>query len=64
MMQREIENKLDNLPESSKNIRGVPWYQILANPAYARDFCYIEAYVPDRSLYVEDGDDDDENDCE
>lgn len=64
MMQREIEKKLDSLPESKKNIRGVPWYQILANPSYARDFCFIEAYVPDRSEYIQDGDDDPTNDCE
>ena len=64
MMQREIEDKLDNLPAGTKYIRGVAWYQILANPVYSRDFCFIEAYVPNRSDYVVDGDDDDENDCE
>ena len=64
MMQREIEQKLDNLPAGSKYIRGVAWYQILANPVYARDFCFIEAYVPDRSDYIVDGDSDEENDCE
>lgn len=64
MMQREIETKLDSLPAGHTYIRGVCWYQILANPAYARDFCFIEAYVPDRSDYIVDGDDDDENDCE
>ena len=63
-MQREIENKLDNLPAGSKYIRGVAWYQILANPVYARDFCFIEAYVPNRSDYIVDGDDNDDNDCE
>ena len=42
-MQREIEEKLDCQPEGKKYIRGVVWYQILANPRYARDFCFIEA---------------------
>ena len=64
MMQREIEDKLDSLPEGHKYIRGVAWYQILANPVYARDFCFIEAYVPNRSDYIVDGDDIEENDCE
>ena len=64
MMQREIETKLDSLPEGHKYIRGVAWYQILANPVYARDFCFIEAYVPNRSDYIVDGDDDETNDCE
>ena len=64
MMQRELEDKLDSLPESKKTIGGVPWYQVLANPAYARDFCFIEAYVPNRSDYIVDGDDDEGNDCE
>ena len=49
MMQREIEDKLDCLPAGTKYIRGVAWYQILANPVYARDFCFIEADVPNRS---------------
>lgn len=64
MMQREIEIKLDAQPESKKYIRGVVWYQILANPAYARDFCFIEAYLPNRSDFIVDGDDDESNDCE
>ena len=64
MMQREIEEKLDNQAESKKTIRGVPWYQILANPRYARDFCYLEAYIQNRSDYIVDGDSDEENDCE
>ena len=64
MMQREIEMKLDSQPESKKKIRGVSWYQILANPVYARDFCYIEAYIENRSDFIRDDDDDPENDCE
>jgi len=36
----------------------------LANPKYARDFCFIEAYMPNRSDYIVDGDNDETNDCE
>ena len=64
MMQREIEKKLDSQLESKKYIQGVVWYQILANPSYARDFCFIEAYLPNRSDFIVDGDDDESNDCE
>ena len=46
-----------------KPIQGVVWYNLLANPAYAHNFSYIEAGVPDRNALIVDGDDDEENDC-
>jgi len=45
-------------------IQGVPLYQILANPTYAREFNYIQVHVPNRAKLIVDGDEDEENDCE
>ena len=48
-----------------KAIKGVAWYNILANPTYSRDFNYIECNIAcARSELIVDGDDDEDNDCE
>ena len=57
-------DRLDNFEMGENQIRGVAWYNILANPLYARDFNYIEANVPSRSDLIVDGDSDEGNDCE
>mmetsp|Transcript_28819 Transcript_28819/g.38445 ORF Transcript_28819/g.38445 Transcript_28819/m.38445 type:complete len:329 (-) Transcript_28819:185-1171(-) len=64
LMQREISEQLDHQKEGKKYIRGVCWYHVIANPSYARDFCYIDAIWPNRADFIVDGDDDEENDCE
>ena len=55
---------LDDTPICMKPITGIVWYEVLANPTYARDFNYITASVEDRADYIVDGDSDEENDCE
>ena len=45
-------------------ISGPAWYNILSNPAYARDFNYIAVDTPHRSTLIIDEDSDDENNCE
>ena len=49
---------------AKKPIQGVAWYNILANPIYARQFNFIEVNVPSREDLIVDGDSDEENDCE
>ena len=60
----EINHILDTTPPPKKAIQGVPYYIILANPLYYRDFQYICCDVPDRDNLIKDDDDDEENDCE
>ena len=49
---------------AKKPIQGVAWYNVLANPIYARQFNFIEVNVPCREDLIVDGDDDEGNDCE
>ena len=60
----EINRILDTTSPPKKAIQGVPYYIILANPLYYRDFQYICCDVPDRNNLIKDDDDDEENDCE
>jgi hypothetical protein len=60
----ESTGKLDNLGVPKKPIQGIAWYNLLANPAYFRDFNYITVSVEDREDYIVDGDSDEGNDCE
>ena len=55
---------LDTVGTPLKAITGVPYYHILANPRYHRDFQYICCDQPDRDDLIKDDDDDDDNDCE
>jgi len=64
MVSRDVEQTLDDWQLAKRSIRGVAWYNILANPYYARLFNYIEVNVPSRSDLIVDGDNDEENDCE
>ena len=59
-----VEEQLDDWNLPSTPIRGIAWYNLLANPIYARRFNYIEVNVPDRDELVVDGDEDEGNDCE
>lgn len=49
---------------AKKPIRGIAWYNLLANPNYGRIFNYIEVNVPSREDLIVDGDEDEGNDCE
>jgi len=53
---------LDTVGQPKKAIQGVPYYIILSNPLYYRDFNYICCDVPDRDTLIKD--DDEGNDCE
>jgi len=55
---------LDTVGTPSKAIQGVPYYLVLANPLYYRDFQYICCDVPDRDNLIKDDDEDEGNDCE
>ena len=64
MIQPKVEEKLDNKINSKKQISGVAWYSVLANPLYARAFNYIEVNVASREDLIVDGDENEDNDCE
>lgn len=64
MTTKEVESRLDDWQLAKNPIRGIAWYNILANPTYARMFNYIDANVTSRSDLIVDGDSDEENDCE
>ena len=59
-----VEKRLDDWQLAKKPIQGVAWYNVLANPIYARQFNFIEVNVPNREDLIVDGDDDEDNDCE
>lgn len=63
-MSKRIAETLDTVATPKKSITGVPYYFILANPLYMRDFQYVPCDVPDRDKLIRDDDDDDDNDCE
>lgn len=64
MVPQEVERQIDLTQSTDKAICNVPWYNILANPVYARQFNFIEVNVPDRAELIVDGNDDDTIDCE
>ena len=47
-----------------KPIVGLPWYNLLSNPAYVTDFGYISVSMPNRDDLIVDDDSDEDNDCE
>jgi len=59
-----VSKTLDNVGAPKKAIQGVPYYTILANPTYYRDFQYICCDVPDRNTLIKDDDTNEENDSE
>jgi hypothetical protein len=61
---KKVARILDTVGTPKKSITGVPFYFVLANPHYSRDFQYISCDTPDRDKLIKDDDDDDENDCE
>jgi hypothetical protein len=64
IISKKIARTLDTVGTPKKAITGIPYYIVLANPLYYRDFQYICCDVPDRDQLIKDDDDDDENDCE
>lgn len=61
---KTLEECLDDTKVAKKPVRGVAWYNLLANPRYCTMFNYIEAGAANRSDLIVDGDSDEENDCE
>ncbi len=59
-----MSDTLDTVGPPKKAIQGVPYYIILSNPAYYRDFYYICCDVPDRNTLIKDDDEDEGNDSE
>ena len=49
-------------PKFTKTISGVHCYDILANPDYQSAFQYVPVDVPNRSLMIQDDDQDESND--
>jgi len=64
MVPEETIRILDVTSPPKKSIVGVPYYIILANPLYYRDFSYICCDVPNRNTLIKDDDEDEGNDCE
>lgn len=65
----EIANKqvidiLDDTKVPEKTLQGIPFYNILANPDYTRDFYYIDTLQPSRADQIKDDDDNEDNDLE
>lgn len=62
---KKVVDKLaDEMVVPKKPMQGIPWYNILSNPMYCRDFSYITVNTPDRNDYIVDDDDDEGNDME
>jgi len=64
LVDAKVAERLDNWELARRPIRGIAWYNILANPYYSRLFNYIDVNVPSREDLIVDGDDDEGNDCE
>lgn len=64
MINKKIQEILDDTKAPKKTISGVPYYILLANPRYARDFSYISCNVPNRPDLIKDDDDNEDNDNE
>lgn len=64
VMSNQTAEILDTIIPPKKAVTGVPYYMILANPKYFRDFNYICCDVPDRAELIKDDDDDEGNDME
>ncbi len=60
----DIVQKLKSTDTPRKAVQGLAWYNLLANPLYARAFNYITVSVNDRETYIVDDDSDEGNDCE
>jgi hypothetical protein len=64
ILSKNVARTLDTVGTPKKAITGIPYYMLLANPLYYRDFQYVCCDVPDRDQLIKDDDDNDENDCE
>ena len=55
--------KLGTTKAGCQLIKGVPCYDILANPDYQASFQYVPVDVPKRALMIQDNDQDETNDA-
>lgn len=61
---KEIIDILDDTGVPTKSLQGIPYYNILANPDYAKKFYYIDTSQPCREAQIKDDDDNEDNDLE
>ena len=61
---QHLVDEIDSNETLKKPISDISWYNILANPAYARAFNYYTVSVRDRVQYIVDDDSDEDNNCE
>lgn len=45
--------KAADYPE--RTITGTPWYNVMSNPQYVNDFCFVPSYVSEREKIINDG---------
>ena len=38
-----------------RTITGTPWYNVMSNPQYVNDFCFVPSYVSEREKIINDG---------
>eukprot|EP00347_Sterkiella_histriomuscorum_P023421 403334704 len=58
----ETVEKLGRSKTAERTIQGVHCYDMLANPDYQASFQYVPVNVPNRSLFIQDDDEDESND--
>ena len=64
VMEESVLQRLGNMQWPIKTMQGTPFYDILSNRNYADQFCYIGAHIPEREKLLEDGDENEEDNCE
>lgn len=62
MLDETMEKLKSTKPTEDGTISGVASYDILANPDYQQAFQYVPVSVPNRSLMIQDDDEDESND--
>lgn len=46
---------LANAKYPKTTICGTPWYNVLSNPQYINEFCFVPSYVTEREKIINDG---------
>lgn len=46
---------IKDAPYPQVTIVGTPWYNVLSNPTYMNDFCFVPSYVSEREKIINDG---------
>jgi hypothetical protein len=66
LISKEVSNTLDTVGRPKKAIQGIPYYIILANPIYQRQFQYVCCDVQNREILIRDDkqEENSDNPCE